>query len=164
MSQNYVPESVTPESLGISTKAILEFLKRADEQSVELHSVNLVRHDKRCLNMSFHPYSNDNAQIMFSFSKSMTSTAIGFLEQEGLISVTDKLIDIFPEFAPENPSENLKKCDVFSLLTMTCGRHNEIRNNVQFTAPIGRHSVLERPLSEAKRPPIFSRLPSLIGW
>lgn len=128
MSQNYVPESVTPESLGISSKAILEFLKRADEQSVELHSVNLVRHDKRCLNMCFAPYANDNAQIMFSFSKSLTSTAIGFLEQEGLISVTDKLIDIFPEFAPENPSENLKKCDVFSLLTMTCGHHNEIRN------------------------------------
>ena len=28
---------------------------------------------------------------------------------------------------------------------------------VQFTAPSGRHSVLERPLSEAKRPPVFSK-------
>ncbi len=125
---NYVPESVTPESLGISSKAILEFLKRAKEQSIELHAVNVVRHDKRCLNICYTPYTNEMPQIMFSFSKSLTSTAIGFLEQEGLLTTDEKLIDIFPEFAPESPSENLKKCDVFSLLTMTCGHKDEIRD------------------------------------
>ena len=35
MSQNYVPESVTPESLGISTKAILEFLKRTQAKDTK---------------------------------------------------------------------------------------------------------------------------------
>lgn len=31
------------------------------------------------------------------------------------------MIDIFPEFAPENPSENLKKLTVHNVLSMGCG-------------------------------------------
>ena len=55
------------------------------------------------------PYTPASPHIMFSFSKSLASTAIGFAEQEGLLSLDDRLVDIFPEKVPENPGENLKK-------------------------------------------------------
>ncbi len=67
--------------------------------------------------------------IMFSFSKSLASTAIGFAEQEGLLSLDDRLVDIFPEKVPENPGENLKKkATVRHLLMMGCGHESEIPN------------------------------------
>ena len=65
---------------------------------------------------------------MFSFSKSLTSTAIGFARQEGILSLEEKLVDIFPDKLPENPSENLKKAEIRHLLMMGCGHETEIPN------------------------------------
>ena len=44
---------------------------------------------------------------------------------EGKLSLDDKVIDFFPEDVPENPSENLKKMTVRSLLSMSCGHEDE---------------------------------------
>ena len=40
---------------------------------------------------------------------------------EGLLRLDERLIDIFPEEAPENPSENLKLLTVRDVLCMGCG-------------------------------------------
>ena len=120
-------EYVSPESLGIPSESILAFIEKAKDHSNELHSLQVLRHRKRCFFGSFAPYSRESDQIMFSFSKSLTSIAIGFAEQEGLLSLDEKLIDIFPDKCPEQISENLREADVFSLLTMTCGHADEIR-------------------------------------
>ena len=39
--------------------------------------------------------------------------------------------------------------------TITWRQFDWLMSGLQFTAPSGRHSVLGRPLSETKRPPIF---------
>lgn len=44
---------------------------------------------------------------VYSVSKSFTSTAIGIAVSEGLLTVEDRIIDIFPELVPENVSLNL---------------------------------------------------------
>ena len=99
---------VSPESLGISSAAIAEFIDRARLRSNELHSLQVLRHGKRCFFGCWAPYRKDTAHIMFSFSKSLTSSAIGFAEQEGLLSLDEKLIDIFPDKCPEVISDNRK--------------------------------------------------------
>lgn len=119
-------EMTTPESLGICSGSILEFMKRMEEASIELHSISVLRHGKMCAIGAMKPYDLSVPHIMFSFSKTLTATGIGFAVQEGILKLTDKLIDIFPEYAPENPSENLKKADLYSLLTMSCGHETEI--------------------------------------
>ena len=119
-------ETVSPESLGIPSESILAFIEKEKAHSIEMHSLQVLRHGKRCFEGYWAPYHRDAAHILFSFSKSLTSTAIGFAEQEGILSLDEKLIDIFPDEAPENPSENLKKADLWSLLTMTCGHATEI--------------------------------------
>ena len=56
------------------------------------------------------------------FSKSLTSTAIGFAVQEGVLSLEDRLVDLFPDKVPENPSEHLQaSACVRDLLMMGCG-------------------------------------------
>ncbi|RKJ42006.1 class C beta-lactamase-related serine hydrolase [Acutalibacter sp. 1XD8-33] len=117
---------VSPESVGIPSAAVLDLLDELYRQGIEMHSFMLLRHGKVCAEGSWAPYRPDVPHIMFSFSKSLTSTAIGFAVQEGILSLDDRLLDLFPQEAPENPSENLQKCQIRHLLMMGCGHESEI--------------------------------------
>ena len=57
----------------------------------------------------------------------MTATAVGMAVDEGLLKVTDKLVDFFPDNLPEEVSDNLKAVTVHDLLTMNCGHETEAR-------------------------------------
>lgn len=127
-------EKVTPESVGIHSKGILNFLDAVERFGVEMHSMMLLRHGKICAEGWWKPYNPFSPHMMFSFSKSLTSTAVGFARQEGKLQLEDKLCDIFPDKMPENPSENLLACTVWDLLTMSCGHETEI-NTFDVEAP-----------------------------
>lgn len=117
---------VTPESVGIPSQAVLDLLDELYRYGIEMHSFMLLRHGKVCAEGWWKPYGPQIPHIMFSFSKSLTSTAIGFAVQEGLLSLDDRLVDLFPDKLPENPSENLQKATVRHLLMMGCGHETEI--------------------------------------
>lgn len=119
-------ERVTPESVGIRSKDIKEFLEKEYRSGIQLHSFMLVRHGKVAAEGWYHPYSPEGKHIIYSFSKTFTATAIGFAEQEGILSLDEKLVDLFPEELPGTVSENLAEADIESLLTMSCGHEAEI--------------------------------------
>lgn len=102
-------KDVTPESAGISSKGILNFLDRIEENQIELHSFMVIRHGQCAAKGWWKPYDEKFRHPLYSFSKSLTATAIGFAELEGILSLDEKIVDIFPDLLPENPSENLKK-------------------------------------------------------
>ena len=52
----------------------------------------------------------DKPHAMHSVSKSFTATAVGMCVDEGLLKVTDKLVDFFPDNLPEEVSDNLAAC------------------------------------------------------
>jgi len=56
-----------------------------------------------------------------SLTKSYMGTAIGVAIGEGLLKLDDRLIDIFPEYAPENPSEFLKELTLEKTLCFGTG-------------------------------------------
>ncbi|MDR1560518.1 MAG: beta-lactamase family protein [Clostridiales bacterium] len=121
-------ERVTPASAGVSPRAVLGMLDALRRAGVETHSFMLTRRGKVCAEGWWKPFAPEYKHIMFSFSKSFTSTAIGFAEQEGLLSLDEKLADIFADALPENPGENLRKAEIKHLLTMTCG--HEVKTDV----------------------------------
>ena len=55
---------------------------------------------------------------IYSAAKSFTSCAVGFAVQEGLISLNEKLIDVFSEDLPKAVDNNLQIATVRDLLTM----------------------------------------------
>jgi acetyl esterase/lipase len=63
--------------------------------------------------------------VLWSLSKSFTSTAVGLAVVEGKLSVDDPVLKFFPEDAPAKPSENLKAMRVRDLLTMSTGHETE---------------------------------------
>jgi hypothetical protein len=117
--------TVSPESVGIRREGIQKFIEECERDGIELHRLMILRHGKCCAKVLWEPYSEDDMHPLFSFSKSLTATAIGFARQEGLLSLDEKIVDIFPEYVPENASDNLKKCTIHHLLTMSCGQETE---------------------------------------
>ena len=119
-------ETATPESVGIRSADIRTFLEESFKAGIQLHSFMLVRHGKVAAQGWVRPYSADARHIIYSFSKTFTATAIGFAMQEGILTLDEKLVDLFPEELPDTISENLALADIESLLTMSCGHETEI--------------------------------------
>lgn len=123
---NFEFGKITPEKAGISSYRVLDFLSALEEVGTEMHSMMLIKGNDVFAEGSWKPYNKNDAHIMFSFTKSLTSTAIGFAVNEGKVSLDDKLVDIFPDKLPKEVNEYLKKADVRSLLTMSCGQDTEM--------------------------------------
>jgi hypothetical protein len=115
----------TPEAEGISSRAVIDFLKAAEESRNEFHSFMMLRHGKVVAECWWAPYSADLKHTMYSVSKSFTATAIGFAVTEKKISVHDKVISFFPDQLPDTVSEYLKQLTIKDLLTMTVGHQTD---------------------------------------
>lgn len=119
-----------PEEKGISSKAIIDFVASAERQIQSLHSFMLLRHGAVVAEGWWHPYRPDVQHMMFSLSKSFTSTAVGLAVAEGLLSVNDPVLSFFPQDAPKKISKNLAAMKVYHLLTMTTGHEQDTTERV----------------------------------
>lgn len=108
---------VSPEEVGINSSAITAFIHEINEKRLGLQSFTIVRHDKICAQCFWKPYAAEYPHVLYSMSKSVTSTAVGFAVNEGLISLDDRVSDFFPEYAASKTPLN-KKLTVRMLLTM----------------------------------------------
>ncbi len=125
VNKNDSGKLTTPESLGISSQSIIDFIEEAESaRRDELHSFILMRHGKIAVEGWWAPYNPESPHMLYSLSKSFTSTAIGIAQAEGLLSIDDTVISFFPDEAPENPSTNLQAMRIRDLLKMNSG-HNE---------------------------------------
>ncbi|MCD6285596.1 MAG: serine hydrolase [Anaerolineae bacterium] len=140
----------TPEAQGIPSHAILDFVNAAEADVDALHSFILLRHGHRVAQGWWAPYSPDIPHVLFSLSKSFTSTGIGLAVADGLLSVDDPVISFFPEDLPAEVSDNLAAMRVRHLLSMSTG-HGEDTTNHMATAPDGNwaRAFLARPVDHA---------------
>lgn len=145
-TSNPLPRS-TPESQGVSSAGILSFIEVADQQVDSIHSFMLVRHGHVVAEAWWSPEAADKPHVLWSLSKSFTSTAIGLAVAEGKLSIDDPVLKFFPEFAPAMPSDNLKLMRVRDLLTMTAGHETEVnlRSETQWRRAFLAHEVPHKP-------------------
>lgn len=120
-----LPRIDTPASIQGAVDAILA----ADEadNSVQFESLMVLKHGKVVYEGWYGDAAPDKPHQMFSVSKSFTATAVGMAVDAGLLKVTDKLVDFFPDKLPEEVSDNLKAVTVHDLLTMNSGQETEAR-------------------------------------
>lgn len=120
-------EYATPESQGVESAAIVRWLDACDREfggssAGAIHGFVIVRHGKIVAEGSFSPFNTlENTHALYSHSKSFTSTAIGFLVDDGKLDLDERVVALFPEEAPSAPSENLRQLRVRDLLTMNMG-------------------------------------------
>lgn len=137
----------TPESQGVSSAAVAEFIRAADKDVNSMHSFMLVRHGKVVAEAWWEPENADKPHVMWSLSKSFTSTAVGLAVQEGKLSVDDEVIKFFPDRVPEDASPNLKAMRVKDLLTMSTGHQDEVslRDEKDWISAFLKHPVPHKP-------------------
>lgn len=102
--------------------AFTSYLSAVRERSLDLHSIMVIQHGKVLEEAQLAP---DTAHVMFSVSKTFTSAAVGFAIDDGLLSLDDRIVDIFDDHLPEQYSPQLEKITLRHLLTMTCGHGND---------------------------------------
>jgi CubicO group peptidase (beta-lactamase class C family) len=125
----------TPEAQGISSAVILQFVEAAEQKLNALHSIMIVRHGQVVTEGWWAPYAANEPHMLFSLSKSFTSTAVGLAVNEGKLTVDDPVLKFFPDEAPAEPSANLKAMRVRDLLTMSTGHHQDAIDNFPYRDP-----------------------------
>jgi CubicO group peptidase (beta-lactamase class C family) len=113
-----------PEAQGVSSTALLELVNRLD-QIDGMHSLMVLRHGRVIAEGWWAPYDAAHNHVLYSLSKSFTSTAVGFAAAEGKLSIDDEVLKFFPDTAPTNISNNLKAMRVRDLLMMSTGHQDE---------------------------------------
>ena len=114
-------ERVTPESVGIRSEAIWNFLDAVDTDLTEMHGLVIMRHDKIAAEGWWAPYAPGIPHMCASLTKTYMGTAIAIAIQEGLLTLDTHVNDIFPEFVPENPSPYFEELTIRHILTMGSG-------------------------------------------
>ena len=109
-------------------EAFASYLQAVADSSEELHSIMVLQHGKVLEEKFFVP---DTAHILNSVSKTFTATAVGFAIKEGLLSLDDKVVDLFPESLPEKVSDTLARVTIRHLLTMNCGHGKDPTGSVR---------------------------------
>jgi CubicO group peptidase (beta-lactamase class C family) len=117
----------TPADQGVDPAAILSFLDALDERpDIEMHSLMVLRHGRVVAEGSWAPYSAGRPQLLYSLSKSFTSTAAAFAQAEGLLDLDDAVISHFPEFAEDITDPRSRSMKVRHVASMASGHTREM--------------------------------------
>jgi len=117
-------QTVSPESIGIPSQKVLEFFRALEPYHLNTHSVIMARGNQIFAETYYAPFDEHFLHRMYSVSKSYTAIAVGLAEQEGLLSLDDKLMRFFPEYRNEKTDDLYGETTIRDLLTMrTCSAH-----------------------------------------
>lgn len=128
---HYVPylegrfHTASPDSQGVPSGAILQFLTELDRLDVDLHSLYIFRNGFQLLGANRRPYQGDTPRRIYSAAKALTGLAVLFAIQEGLVSLKTRLTQLFPEDLPETVTPRMESITVYHLLTMTTGHDRD---------------------------------------
>jgi hypothetical protein len=110
-----------PEEQGVASRSVLDFIDGVEREKLGLHSFMLLRHGQAVAEGWWSPYERELPHLLFSLSKSFTSTAIGLAAQEGKLSLDDLVISYFPEETTEAIASNMGELRIRHLLSMSTG-------------------------------------------
>ena len=110
---------------------LIEFMKKCKENKTDVHSFEIIQDGEVKVRLAPAPYSFKYKQQLYSLSKSFSSTAIGFLVDDGVIDINDRVVDIFSDKCPENIGENLSRMRLRHLLSMNTGHSRCLLNDIR---------------------------------
>jgi CubicO group peptidase (beta-lactamase class C family) len=90
--------SAVPDELGIPSEKFLDFILSLEDRKLCMHNIMILRHGKIAAQAHYPPFTGNSLHRMYSVTKSIVSVAIGFLIEEGKISLKGRMADFFPEY------------------------------------------------------------------
>lgn len=123
MSKISIPRASRPEDAGVSSRAIAAFLDDIEQNNVNVHSFMVIRHGLVAAECWRAPFTAERPHAMYSVSKTVTSTAIAIAEGEGLLSLSDRVRDFFPDYCEGIKDEYLDRLTLEDLISMKSGKN-----------------------------------------
>lgn len=112
-------EVATPESVGIPSAHIRTFVERiASDRTLNMHDLLIVRNGKKIAEVTFGAQRTDVWKHTFSACKSVVSLAIGMLIDDGVLTLDERVVPMFPEEVGAIAKIRLRDLSVEDLLTM----------------------------------------------
>src|SRR5690242_20726554 len=116
----------TPADQQADPAAILGLIDALDgHPAIEMHSLMVVRHGHVIAEGWWAPYSAGRPHLLYSLSKSFTSTAAAFALAEGLLDLDDTVISHFGEFAADITDPRSRSMKVRHVAAMASGHSAE---------------------------------------
>lgn len=117
-SEKWFTPAPSPESVGIPSQAILNFLQRIDAERIGMHGFLLVRRNRIAAEGYWSPWSAERKHRMYSVSKSFVALAVGLMIDDGRLTLDDRVAAYFPDKLPPTLHPWLADSTVRDLLTM----------------------------------------------
>lgn len=115
----------TPARQHVDARGLLAFLDAVERDDLGLHSLMVLRHGHVVAEGWWTPYAADRAQLVYSLSKTLTATAVGFLAQEHRLGLVDPVLDHLPEADRARAAPGWEHVQVRHCLSMTVGHHRD---------------------------------------
>ena len=121
MSVSALPRS-SPESQGVDPAGILAFLDSVEfAPDIEMHSLMIIRHGQVVAEGWWSPYAPELVHLLYSLSKSFTSTAAAFAVAEGLLDLDATVLSYFPELEADITDRRSRSMLVRHVAAMASG-------------------------------------------
>ncbi|MET4052745.1 CubicO group peptidase (beta-lactamase class C family) [Frigoribacterium sp. PvP054] len=136
MTSTTLPRS-TPSAQAVDAAGVSAFVDALESTAgVEPHSIMLLRHGRVVAEGWWAPYSADRVHLLYSLSKSFTSSAVGFAVAEGLMSLDDTVLSHFPELDAEVTDPRSRSMRVRHVLAMASGHRAETLDHALAIDPV----------------------------
>ena len=124
MNTDPLPVS-TPAAQGVAARGILAFLDELETVHADPHSLMILRHGYVVASGWWHPYTPERLHLLYSLSKSFTSTATSIAIADGLLRLDDPVISFFPELDGEITDARARSILVRHIAAMASGHLEE---------------------------------------
>jgi CubicO group peptidase (beta-lactamase class C family) len=106
---------------------VLAFIDAVEaDADIELHSLMLLRRGHVVAEGWWSPHTPDRTRLVYSISKSFTSTALAFAVQEGLLSLEDTVVSHLPELDGEITDPRTRRTRIRHLASMASGHDRDV--------------------------------------
>jgi CubicO group peptidase (beta-lactamase class C family) len=126
-----------PSAQDVDARGILSFLDALDAAAdVETHGLMLLRHGVVVAEGWWAPYGPDRPHLLYSLSKSFTSTALGFAVAEGLVGLDDTVLSHFPELDADITDARARRILVRHVAAMASGHTDDTLDRARQLDPV----------------------------
>ena len=116
-----------PAAQGVDARGIHALLDALEATpGIEPHGLVVLRHGHVVAEGWWAPYTAERPHLLYSFSKSVTSTAVGLAAAEGLLSLDDTVLSHFPELDAEVTDPRSRSMRIRDVAAMASGHLQEM--------------------------------------
>ena len=109
----------TPEKCGIPTAAIKKYVEHLEANNLSTHSLIIARGNDIVFEKYWAPFHKEFKHRLYSVTKSFVALALGFLQDEGKISLDDPISKYFPEETANIECDEIRSQTLRHMLMMS---------------------------------------------